>query len=221
MAFNPPPTYTGLDADQTIKGAYDEANRAHRVITNIAVVDGSNEILITSEVDSIAIADSSGNPLVINPDGSINVDGTITATNPSIGVTGTTAPTSATEVGTVNPSGNLTSLQSDSSGALKVTGSLSVGSGFSNISSGFPTQISVSNTSIQLFAVNSNRKYAHIFNNSQQAIYIQYQVSAALNQGIKINPGTFFTLETDNLWLGIINAIGLVSNQMIDVLEGI
>lgn len=92
--------------------------------------------------------------------------------------------------------------------------------GFSTITPGFPTQINVGTNSTQLFAANPSRLYGHIFNNSAQPIYIQYQVSAALYQGIKINQGTFFTLELDNLWLGIVNAIGFIPNQLIDVLEG-
>lgn len=101
------------------------------------------------------------------------------------------------------------------------SGGVSPGSeGFSTISPGFPTQVNVGTNSTQLFAANPNRLYAHIYNNSAQPIYIQYQVSAALNQGIRINQGTFFTLELDNLWLGIVTAIGLIPNQLIDVLEG-
>lgn len=94
------------------------------------------------------------------------------------------------------------------------------GGGFNIISPGYPTQISVGTSSTQLFAANASRKYAHIFNNSVATIFIQYEVSAALNQGIKIQPGSFFTLDTDNLWLGIVNAIGLTTGQLIDVLEG-
>jgi hypothetical protein len=106
-------------------------------------------------------------------------------------------------------------------GALEVTGTFtSVSQGFSTLTPGYPTQVSVGTTSTQLFPANSNRVYAHIFNNSAEVIFIQYQVAAALHQGVRINPGSFFTLDSDNLWLGIINAIGLVSGQLIDVLEG-
>lgn len=43
------------------------------------------------------------------------------SSNPSIGVNGTTAPTSSTEVAGINPSGNLQPLQTDSSGNLLVS----------------------------------------------------------------------------------------------------
>lgn len=104
---------------------------------------------------------------------------------------------------------------------IQVTGTMVTGGSFSAISPGYPTQISVGTASIQLFPANSARKYAHIVNNSSATIFIQYQVSAALNQGVKISSGGFFTLEVDNLWLGVVNAIGLMAGQQIDVLEGI
>lgn len=106
-------------------------------------------------------------------------------------------------------------------GALNVTGSLSISDGFSNLTPGTPTQIAVGTTSISLIAANPNRKYAHIVNNSGETIFIQYSVAAALNQGIKLTPGSFYTIESNNLWLGDINAIGLIANQLIDILEGI
>lgn len=104
-------------------------------------------------------------------------------------------------------------------GALNVNATLGA-SGFSTLTPGTPTQISIGTNSTTLLAANPNRKYAHIFNNSGQTIFIQYSVSAALNQGVKITFGSFYTIESTNLWLGEINAIGVMSNQMIDILEG-
>lgn len=208
-----------LDPGQVLQGAFIDATGELRVKTNLAVsMDGSNEILITDEHDSIKIGDGSGVYLDINPDGSINanVTGTVTATNPSVGITGTTAPTSATEIGGINPSGNLQALKVDANGSLLTYNDNS----FSTISPGYPTQKAVGLTSVELFAANPNRKYAHISNNSGNPIYIQYGATAALNQGIKISQGGFFTLEVTNLWRGSINGIGLVASQLIDLLEG-
>lgn len=110
---------------------------------------------------------------------------------------------------------------SDGGTPLQVTGTFTAGSpGFTTITPGYPTQISVGNSNTVLFPANPNRVYCHIMNNSSATIYIQYQVSAALNQGIKLNPGSLFILDTSNLYLGVINAIGLMANQLIDVLEG-
>lgn len=103
-----------------------------------------------------------------------------------------------------------------------VDGALKVSSlGFSELAPGYPTQVSVDNTSTVLLAANPDRKYAHIFNNTTNYIFIQFEASAALNQGIKINPGNYFTITGDNLWLGAVNGIALIPGQLIDVLEGI
>lgn len=92
--------------------------------------------------------------------------------------------------------------------------------GFDTLSAGSPAQITVGLNSIMLFDVNPNRKYAHIVNNSGMTIFIQYQASAILNQGIKIPPNTLYTIESNNLWLGSVNAIGVSIGQLIDILEG-
>lgn len=89
-----------------------------------------------------------------------------------------------------------------------------------SFSLGSPSQVTVTDSSTLLMASNSNRKYAHISNNSGQTIYIQYSGSAALNQGIKIPPNTLYTIESSNLWLGSINAIGTTISQIIDIFEG-
>lgn len=126
--------------------------------------------------------------------------------------------TSQGALGVTNPiaDGYLRQLVSNTSGGV-TPGS----SGFGTLSPGYPTQITIGNTSSLLLPANTSRVYAHIFNNSAQPIYIQYQAVAALNQGIRINPGNYFTLSGDDLWLGDVNAIGLISGQQIDVLEGI
>lgn len=107
-------------------------------------------------------------------------------------------------------------------GALNVNATISGNEGFSNLTPGTPTQIAVGTSSTTLLIANPNRKYAHIINNSGNTIYIQYSVSAALNQGIKLPGfGSIYTIESSNLWLGEINAIGLIAGQLIDILEGI
>lgn len=122
-------------------------------------------------------------------------------------------------------SGGVVSIQDTTGNPITATdGALNVNveteKGFINLTPGTPTQIPVGTFSTLLMDVNPNRKYAHIFNNSGQTIYIQYSSSAALNQGIKLTNGSFYTIESNNLWLGAINAIGVVSNQLIDILQG-
>lgn len=61
--------------------------------------------------------------LAINSDGSINVSGTISATNPSVGTNNTTAPTSSTEIGTIDGGGKLQGVSATN--PLPVSGSFS------------------------------------------------------------------------------------------------
>ena len=93
--------------------------------------------------------------------------------------------------------------------------------GFSELSPGYPMQVDVGNVSTELLPANAARRYAHIFNNTPNAIFIQYSATAALNQGVKLNPGNYFVLSGGDLWLGSINAIALIPNQLIDILEAI
>lgn len=133
-----------------------------------------------------------------------------------------TSSSSSSTVGITDTSGNVLN-STGGSLDVEITGgtvTAVINEGFSNLAPGYPTQATVGTSSVQLFPANSLRKYGHIFNNSSQAIFIQYSSSAALNQGIKINPGTFFTLDSNNLWLGVINAIGYIPGQLIDILEG-
>lgn len=124
--------------------------------------------------------------------------------------------------GSINVNGGGSNINIASVGGNTVTTSLPVSQeGFGTASPGYPTQISIGTTPSILLPSNIARKYAHFFNNSSQPIFIQYSSVAALNQGVKINSGTFFTLEVDNLWLGVVYAIGYVPNQLIDVFEGI
>jgi len=104
-------------------------------------------------------------------------------------------------------------------GALNVNAS-SDPAGFNSITPGTGGQVSVTTVSTTLLNANPNRKYAHVVNNSNDEIFIQYASAAALNQGIRIPSGGFYTIESNNLWLGIVNAIGVTNPQLIDVLEG-
>lgn len=58
---------------------------------------------------------TSGNmvPLSVDTSGNLRITGSISASNPSVGTTGSTAPTSATEIGGIDGSGNLQSPKVD------------------------------------------------------------------------------------------------------------
>lgn len=117
-----PPAST-LDASQCIQGAYDESKGRIRTTGEATIVNGALEVYIQATDDNIAIRNSNNShELLINADGSINttVTGTVTASNPSVGLTGATAPTSATEMGAVDTNGKLQPLLVDPSGKLLV-----------------------------------------------------------------------------------------------------
>lgn len=161
---------------------------------------------------------NSDNQAEVTADHELKVTGTITANNSSVGPTGAPVPPDATLIAGEDPSGNLVPVAVDSSGHVIISGTTG---GFDTISPGYPTQVPVGTASVTIIAANPLRKYAHVANNSGEAIFIQFKVSAALNQGVKIGPGGFYTLEEINLWRGDVNAIGLMAGQLIDVLEGI
>lgn len=161
---------------------------------------------------------NSDNQAEVTADHELKVTGNITTNNSSVGPTGDPVPTDATLVAGKDPSGNLVPVAVDSDGHVITS---TDGGGFDTLSPGYPTQVSVGTTSLLLIPANPLRKYAHVSNNSGESIFIQFQSSAALNQGIKIGPGGFYTLEVTNLYRGDINAIGLMAGQMIDIVEGI
>lgn len=81
------PLGTGLSADQTTVRAYDEANNRHRVDAQVTATIGTVDVAIDATSDNIAIRDSDGNELNVNPNGSVNVvvqDITLDFTNDSV-----------------------------------------------------------------------------------------------------------------------------------------
>jgi hypothetical protein len=71
---------TKLDADQVLRRAYDETSNRLRVDAEVTAQIGDINVHIdAASGDNIAIADATGtNKLVVNPDGSINTNTTIT-----------------------------------------------------------------------------------------------------------------------------------------------
>lgn len=140
--------------------------------------------------------------------------------NASVGTIGQAGPAMATQIAGTDPSGNLVAATFNEEGQLEIAGSLVNVLGFSILSPGYPTQVSIGTSSSVLLPANPDRVYAHFVNNSQNMIFIQYSSLAALNQGIKISSGSLFTLSGADLYLGVVNAISVEPNQLIDVLEG-
>lgn len=61
------------------------------------------------------------NQAIVDATGAVKVTGSISATNPSVGPNGSPAPSQSTEIGAIDPNGNLEGLKVDSSGNLLVS----------------------------------------------------------------------------------------------------
>ena len=81
-------------------------------------------------------------------------------------------------------------------------------------------------TSSQLaLAVNTNRKYAMLINDSDTAIYVKIAATAVANEGIRLNPnGGAYEISSaiGNLHIGEINAIhGGTGTKNLLIVEGV
>lgn len=67
------PTPSRLDANQVLQGSFDEATGRLRTDSTATIVNADIDVALDSTEDSVAIANSAGDFLAINADGSINV----------------------------------------------------------------------------------------------------------------------------------------------------
>lgn len=91
--------------------------------------------------------------------------------------------------------------------------------GFSNASQSTPKQVTVTTSTTVLLAANASRRYAHFINNSASPVFMQYGSSAVANQGIKLNMGAIWSIDTAALWTGSVNAVVASGSVSIDVFE--
>lgn len=219
------PRPSDLDFSQCIQGAYDDAQGRLRVEGQATIVNGALEVSINATDDNIAIKDpSTGNVLHINNDGSINVSSSGGGGNSSVGLTGVTAPISATEVGGINPSGNLTSLKTDANGQLLVSGVSQVTGTVTTEQAGlnsFQTeQYLVGAVVMQLTPTPlSNRSSItiRVDKNNAGAIYIGNDNTVTINTGYPLFSGD--TLGMDLTSTNNIFAISDTAGQKLAVLE--
>ncbi len=175
----------------------------------------------------------SDNQLKVNPDGSINVDvsgsggtsnvnitevnGTpitgsnLPTTNPSIGVDGSTAPTYATEVAGIGPTGNLTPLMLDSMGNLLVASAIS---GSPNVN-----LVSVSGSTITLGQALEAASLPVVIASNQSAIPVTgtfFQSVQPVSQSGIWSTGRTWTLSssTDSVDIGNFPATQAVSGTV-------
>lgn len=164
----------------------------------------------------------SDNQLKVNNDGSINTTGS--GGNASVGATGVTAPTSATEVGGINPSGNLTPLSVDSSGFLNVNGVSTISGPVTTEQAGlnsFQTeQYTIGTTVVQLTPVplaNRSSISIRVSKDNSGAIYIGNSNAVTITTGYPLFAGD--TLGMDLTDGKTIFAIADTAAQSLAVLE--
>jgi len=112
---------SNLDADQVLQHAYDDDKQRIRVDIGAEItLDGAVEVSLDAPDDNVAISDGT-NTLVINPDGSIDVNALVDldlATNPIIA--NISAPTANTEYSYAFPTDTKKFLLQARKGTLRV-----------------------------------------------------------------------------------------------------
>lgn len=167
----------------------------------------------------------SDDQLLVNPDGSINVNATGgSGSNASVGLTGAPVPSSATETGAVDSNGNLQTLKVDDLGALLVntTGVISgsVVSHEAGLSNFATSQYQISTSLIQVTPTplaNRSSISLRVTAASGEAIFIGSSNSLTVNNGYPLYNGE--TLQMDLTTANSIYAIATSPTQTLFVLE--
>lgn len=127
------------------------------------------------------------------------------------GTPGSTAPTSAIQVGGTDGT-DLRVIKTDSSGNLLV--SLKI-----DTTPGSPTAATAGVASAQVVAANANRKGLVLINTSNNRISIAFGVAAVLNSGITLYPGGTFVMDAFTFDLGAVNAIASAASSNLAIQE--
>lgn len=224
MSLNPHPTL--LDQNQILQRSFDETADRLRVDAEVtANISGAQEVIITDIDDSIKIGNGNNGPyLKVNSDGSINVNSGSSGSNASVGLDGSPAPTSSTQIGGQDPSGNLAPTLIDDNGRLLVNSSEIFGiqnlnilyNEVSTIAVGIETIINtytapIGKISYLLTILNSgeNRGQFNIYNNSvlfdkqytnvtQLTVSFDYKTGSGTVPGFVIPVGNVIQVKTIN-----------------------
>jgi len=204
MALNPNPSE--LDFQQIIQRAFNGTDDRLRVDAELSasiIAPPGLEVSIQAADDNIAIRNSNNsNELLINNDGSINVNANISA-DPDVnlfqvGGTATSVNNGTADNGTqrVVIASNNTAFSVNSVVALNTSSTASV------------SQVASSGSNVTLLASNSSRKNAVFYNNSEQSCYVKFGTTASLvSFTIKMEPGSILILDTTPIYTGRIDGI--------------
>lgn len=167
----------------------------------------------------------SDDQLLVNPDGSINVNGGGGGgSNASVGLTGAAAPTSGTELAGVNPEGKLTAVSVDDNGFVNVNGISTISGPVTTEQEGLnafqTSQYAISTSAIQLTPTplaNRSSISLAIIASPGIAVYIGNDNTVSDSTGYPLFNGN--TIEMDLTPTGQIWAISTTAGQTVAVLE--
>lgn len=167
-------------------------------------------------------AGGSDNQLKVNADGSINTAGG--GGNASVGSNGATAPTSATEISGIDPSGNLKPVSVDVNGFVNVSGVSVISGPVTTTEQGLAdfqtSQYTVGATAVQLAPTplaNRSSLSITIDADPNTAVFIGNSSSVTISTGYPLYNGS--TLQLDLTPSGQIWAVCSTPGQIAAVLE--
>lgn len=172
---------------------------------------------------SIIKSGNSDSQLIVNPDGSINVNGGGGGgSNASVGPTGVTAPTSGTEMAGIDPDGKLKSVTVDVNGFMNVSGVTTVDGPvqMSGLNSFQTSQYVIDVTAVQITPtplVGRSSVSFRVEADPNIAIWIGNSSSVTISNGYPLYDGD--TLSMDLTDSDTIYAISTVSGPVLAVLE--
>ena len=79
--------------------------------------------------------------------------------------------------------------------------------------------VTVGSTSTAVLAANADRRYAELFNDSDQTIYLSLGGDAALHSGPAIPAGSSYVIAAGNLYQGAVTAICADGGKVLTVVE--
>lgn len=171
-------------------------------------------------------AGGSDNQLLVNPDGSINVNSTGGGggSNASVGVNGAAQPASSTQIAGVNPEGKLTPVSVNDAGFLNVNGTSTVTGTVTTDQAGLDafqtSQYPIGLTAIQLCPTplgNRSSLSITIEASPNVAVFIGNSASVTILTGYPLYDGS--TLQLDLTPSGQVWAITATAGQTAAVLE--
>jgi hypothetical protein len=193
---------------------------ANTTLTAIKDTAGIKKITEPITINGRNASDTQTNVVKVTDDGKLMVDAALSVE--SVTVEGMATETTLAALKTV-----IDDVYDPSNHQLKTSASVSVSEVTVNGSYSTPshTTISVTTTSGQALASNTNRKYALLVNDSDTDMYIMLGSSAVLNQGIRINAnGGSYEMSNNfgNLYTGAISVIhGGSGSKILLATEGV